>query len=131
MHAITTTVTVSNRTIADLLCCALEGGSHYWIESAKQGKRGQVLVKPWGDEYTPNYIEAPFSGTLDIVISETVEGNDHKVTYTLDATRLKSGLEVMAKDYPHTFADVLTDSMDAETGDVFLQCCLFNKVVFG
>jgi len=125
----TVTITVSDRTIADLLCSAIEGGSNYWIGnmSPRPGKRA---VKPWGDDYTPSYIEAPFSGSLVIMVSDEDDERSNN-TYTLNRARLKQGLQIMAEDYPEAFSEVLADNMDATTGDMFLQCCLFNEVVYG
>ena len=37
----------------------------------------------------------------------------------------------MMTDAPHHYADAVTESGDAVTGDVFLQLCLFGKVIFG
>lgn len=30
-----------------------------------------------------------------------------------------------------SFAEILDDNADANTGDVFLQCCLFGDVIYG
>jgi hypothetical protein len=45
----------------------------------------------------------------------------------LDIKVIKAGLKIMAKKYPRYFADIVNGDADEETGDVFLQCCLFGK----
>jgi len=37
----------------------------------------------------------------------------------------------MASEAPRHFADFIAENDDAETADVFLQCCLFGRIVFG
>lgn len=49
-------------------------------------------------------------------------------TFVLNRGALKKGLEVMAKKYPRHTADFLTGNEDAETGDAFLQCCVFGDI---
>ena len=33
--------------------------------------------------------------------------------------------------YPHHYANAITEDHDAETGDVYLQLCLFGELIFG
>ena len=51
--------------------------------------------------------------------------------FPLNFTTMKQGIQIMADKYPEHFANVINENDDAETGDVFLQCCLFGEVVFG
>lgn len=44
--------------------------------------------------------------------------------------KIKKGLTVMAKKYPEHFADFIKEEYDQTTGDVFLQCCLFNEIIY-
>ena len=37
----------------------------------------------------------------------------------------------MGEHYPWQMENLLQENDDAETSDVFLQCCLFGKVIFG
>jgi hypothetical protein len=37
----------------------------------------------------------------------------------------------MQEQYPRHFSNFISENYDAETGDVFLQCCLLGKVKFG
>lgn len=51
----------------------------------------------------------------------------HKLT----PESIARGLQVMAREYPWHFNHVGTSEEDAETADVFLQCCLFGEIVYG
>jgi hypothetical protein len=37
----------------------------------------------------------------------------------------------MAADYPRHFADLVNENDDADTGDAFVQCCVFGEVIYG
>lgn len=37
----------------------------------------------------------------------------------------------MARDYPKHFADVVNDRGHADTADVFIQCAMFAKAIYG
>lgn len=51
--------------------------------------------------------------------------------WRLDFSAIQNGLDVMARDYRRHFDNFIDESDDGTTADVFLQCCLFGKVVFG
>ena len=56
---------------------------------------------------------------------------EEKRKYRLDAEALHRGLKVMAKHYKSDFADIINETADMNTSDVFLQCALFGKVIYG
>jgi len=37
----------------------------------------------------------------------------------------------MAEKYPRHFANFAQEAEDAETGDVFIQCCVLGEIVYG
>jgi hypothetical protein len=49
----------------------------------------------------------------------------------LDMGTIRHGLQVMANQYPRHWNNFINDNEDADTGDVFLQCCLWGEVVLG
>lgn len=51
--------------------------------------------------------------------------------YILDMQRIKRGLTSMAKKDLQHFTDFINQDYDQTTGDVFLQHCLFGKVIYG
>lgn len=96
--------------IADLLDSASRG-SAYWCKNELG--------------YTSVVNKVFNSDSVEIVDSE----NDNKV-YTLNVQAIKRGLTCMAKKYPSDFADFVKGDYDMNTGDIFLQCCLFNEVIY-
>lgn len=60
------------------------------------------------------------------IVSDSEEEKHH----LLNITKIKKGLTVMAKKYPNDFADFIKSDYDQNTGDIFLQCCLFGEVIY-
>ena len=118
---ITKAVTIQK--VKDLLTTALEGGSNYWYSELEplQTPKGK---KP--SDYEFWHIDIPFEPTGLIGITDA-DGDEHELGFLT----IKRGLETMAAKYPEHWADFLTERDDAITGDVFLQCCLFDDVIYG
>lgn len=110
--------------VEHLLCAAFEGGVNHWAklhedhepDAVKTEYRHQMPL------YAGGWVE------LESVDGEEVGG---ATVWRLDATAVARGLHVFTNEQPRHFANVLLQEDDAETGDVFVQCCLFGKVVFG
>ena len=105
-----------------LLCSAFEGGSNYWYQI-------EDYVYPAGfsaSDFEFPYVELPFKGGK---VKITADGG--KKIYILDRKALDKGWIVFRDECARHYADVMCDSADAITGDVFLQCCLFGKIIFG
>jgi hypothetical protein len=114
-------VKVSEEVISNLFTCAVEGGSDYWCgkirclhEDDKKKSYDQYMVngfKAWMIE--PHYKD--------------------KLIYTCTVDDIKAAVKLMVEKYPEThWLNMMSEtSMDAETGDVFLQLCLFKEVVYG
>ena len=66
-----------------------------------------------------------------IKVEDTEDRNFATTIYTLNVDKIKKGFTVMAKKYPEHFADFLKEDYDQNTGDVFLQCCLFGGMIYG
>lgn len=126
--------------VLGLLCSALEGGSNYWymIERHKLPKgvsSGKDLECESGGGAL-NW-KAPYSVAVTPggeVIFSVIDGDtngDGKKTYRLDRVALKQGLQLMAEKYPKHWYNFIDENGDAETGDVFLQLCLFGSVIYG
>lgn len=109
-------VKVQPHTVYDLL---IDGDWHYWVETVR-----------WRTGYSA-------ADDADI-LTEAAKGEavwfyvDTQLRpFQLDGTKIQRGLELMARDYPHHWHDVVTQNQDAITGDVFLQLCLFGEVRYG
>ncbi len=115
---------IPEKRIADLLCGALEGGSHYWIESFES--KGKATAKPWGEEYTPDYISAPFSEGGKVLIKDF----HTEKTHTLDRAKITKGIKKFSTVETQEFLDFIKEQNDQVTADKFLQYCLFGKILY-
>lgn len=126
-------------TIRGLLCGALEGGSNHWYEIRTRGcdpphdlkdfSHGGKAQDPDNYWHWSQLIPTTEGGWLEITAPGA--GEPYEAPRRLDLQALKIGAQVMASKYPRHFSNILTEDDDAETGDVFLQCCLYGEVVFG
>ena len=118
-----------NLTVAqksNLLCSAFEGGSNYWyfIERMNPPNTPRSAT---GEDTIFKHIDYPLTGGSLVIKAQELDDTER----VLDAAAIKRGVKVMQEQYPQQYADVLTENDDASTGDLFLQCCLFGKAVFG
>lgn len=126
---ITITKEITQEMISDLIITALEGGSNYWYMIEKK-----ITPKDWTWNTMPeiapkHYIgDYPMNTGGGLVISTLEEDEENK---TLNLKSIKQGLEIMAEKYPKHFSDMLEENTDGDTGDVFLQCCLYGDIIYG
>lgn len=160
-NVINCTLSVDVQRLADLLCSALEGGSYgsgYWakLEDKIAPKAWTIDERPvYKTEEEARARENfhyahwyPFNEGGALVFSVISEERDEAKAreeeskrYTLDIFAIRNGLDAWAADamrdegersaHPRYFADFIRDNTDAETGDIFLQYCLFGKVIYG
>ena len=118
------TTTINHERVANLLCSAFEGGSNYWYCDLEEGH------VPDGVTYKFFHMELPLKGG-SVVFDVQGSAKEDDGQLVLDGPAIQRGLQVMAKEYPSHLADVLTENDDSTTGDVFLQCCVFGKLIYG
>lgn len=138
--------TIPDERIYNLLVSALEGGSNYWYmleDRIVPALPYTFTDRLWNDKRAndPAWIhseEIPFNKGGALVFSVQSEERDEDLArkeeaerYTLDREAMARGLALMAEHSPSHFATFLQENDDAETGDVFLQYCLFGEVKFG
>lgn len=127
-------IEVSAETVSNILCNAFEGGSNYWymIEKFIEPKVWTIGEKPEGNKhhYAQDY---PLNegGALIISDARADEPQIKKPFKRLDLAAIEAGMEIMARDFPTHFMNMITENDDAETGDVLLQCCIFGEIVYG
>jgi len=114
-------VEIEDQRIKDLLCSAFEGGSNYWYQIESYINPNNVTV-----EF--RYIDLPFIEGCGIMIADS-EGDME--TKLLNREAMEKGLKIMSEICPLHFKNFMTENDDAETGDVFLQCCLYGYIIFG
>ena len=151
-HVINLMLEMPVERIADLLCCALEGGSNYWyeIDSKAEPKVWTIEERPvsaTADEakekvntHFAHYYPFNEGGAL-LITDARADEPTLKQAVRLDLERIKYGLdrwcfESMLPDeqrtaHPRHLAQFIEGNEDAITGDVFLQYCIFGKVIYG
>jgi len=127
---ITTQVDVPMQRVADLLCCAFEGGSNYWchIKVKKAPEQFTFRYMPDLSDKPTSYTDYPTNRGGYLIVGDVEEEQEDGL---LDLGTIRFGLQTMADRYPRHWQDFIDDNEDAATGDVFLQCCLWGEVVFG
>ena len=113
--------------VKDLLTCAFEGGSNYWIESAI--RRGEATDR----KQAPFLCDAPFVKDGYLQVKEDGAEAKHGMGgwFNINPETIKTGLAVFAQKYPKDFADFVNENDDAGTGDTFLQCVCFGEAIYG
>jgi hypothetical protein len=115
--------------IRDQFTGSFSGGSNYWLQAAKLMKADNVPSgRPWYS--CPEVFEGAFAIELGFDNPNEYEGMGNGRKTITDADVPKA-FEVMRRDHPKAFAAMMNGTGDADTADVFLQCCLFGKVVYG
>ena len=112
--------------IADLLCCGFEGGVNYWCQIVGFKEPDKVERQAYPDRLY-KHLDYPMNPGGQVIIKAC----DEKTRRVLDLAAIDRGLQVMANKYPRHFANWLAENDDAETGDVFIQCCVLGEVVYG
>ena len=114
---------ITNQMVANLLITAREGGSNYWIEGYTCDAPEQEFTPIDGELY--RFADYPLNGGVI-----HIQHNDGDIV-DLTKESLQTGLQIMADKYPHHFKDLVEDNMDADTADAYLQCCLFDGLLYG
>ena len=126
---ITAPIEIDEKHIASLLCSAFEGGSNYWYRIERFIAPPAVTVRYADEGRVYRHIDYPLNvgGALEIANTE----DPSLGVRTLDRSAIEQGLILMGREYPQHMADFLQENDDATTGDVFLQCCLYGRILLG
>lgn len=116
------------RRIQDLICSALEGGSNYWYTITEFNEPDEFPNR-FDLNRVFKHVEYPTNPGGSLVIRDKEDDSRPDLVLNLDS--IARGINVMAEKHPRHFAVFLSENDDAETGDVFLQCCLFGELVYG
>jgi hypothetical protein len=119
----------STEQLAELMITAIESGDP--VTTAVRG--GWCSAINWhgpGPRPRGNWYAEPKTYEGDFVL-EVIEVDDettgHETKHLITMPKIEKGLAAMAKKYPHVFADIINDNMDAATADLFLQCVVFGE----
>jgi hypothetical protein len=126
--------------VYDMLVDALEGGSNYWYMIQKEIEPPlpyNFTDSIWNEDRKRdcNFIhtcEIPFNvGGALLIDDERADEPTLAKPVHLNLRRIKRGLAIMAKNHTSHYANWLNEEDDADTADVFLQCCIFGDVIYG
>lgn len=108
---ISTSYTIPSRELESLLDSAGRGAS-YWCENELQYESEITKIMRGGSSHMMDFESEP------------------QKSYELTLEMIETGLGLMAQKSPQDFADILTGDADNNTGDVFLQFCIFGEIVY-
>jgi hypothetical protein len=140
-NSISVTSDIKLSRVAGLLCSAFEGGSNYWyrIEDFKE-PANPVSHFEDGDNTVYRHIDYPLCPDGAVIVAdlldriedeENEDGTAKYRTYVLDFEAVQRGLSLMPTKAAYQWGRFLSEDDDADTGDAFLQCCLFGEVRYG
>lgn len=114
----------------DMLCGALEGGSNYWYVLSEEA----VAII---EKHAPRTKDSTFVDRMWIALKAGAEipvndaENEDEVLGKISLASIEIGEQSMADDYMHHFADILDETDDGTTADVWFQLAVMNDVVYG
>lgn len=145
--------TISLEKVSNLIISALEGGSNYWYMIQKEIKpvtKERIYLDSIWDEQrkkNPNWlssVEIVFNGGALMIDDSMADDPELKEPIRFDLECIQKGLEVWQADVqsggtlhgsesadPSHWADFIGGNDDQTTADVFLQYCIFGKVIYG
>ena len=124
-------IEVPDQTIYDELCNAHDHAISYWCVHAKIVKppKGSPPIIPQESQL---YEFADYPMNDGAVLFRAANHKPPVGRYwRMDKAAIQRGLAVMATKYGKHFGDMMAQTGDATTSDVFVQCCLFGEIVFG
>lgn len=107
---------VGYQSIADILLSGVEGCS-YWGDA-------RVLA------YERN-VMAILGDSKKMLTVYDHEAEEKPVKHSLTLGKVKKGLQILAKKYPHHWAAILEENTDMYTADAIVQCALFGDIIYG
>ncbi len=127
--AVPVTISVSPYTIANEFVSAIEGGSTYWLRGVRLvASDHSPKATPWYDDRLLYVGDFQIEATYDDPAKEEGNGQGVKVITKQD---LDKGLALMASKHARHFGDLVSETGDAITADVLMQCIVLGDVIYG
>ena len=122
------TINITKEQRENLLCSAIEGGSNYWYYF--NTKSCQAI-----DNIAPKDGKTPFVDRLYTALEKglTVAVQDCDTMKTIGQLSIESiekGEQLMADKYADDFADIVADTDDANTADIWFQLAVIGRVEY-
>ena len=109
--------------IANLLVSAFEGGSNYWYMIEDHNKKEIPEC-----EFLSELLS--YEGGKILISDGEGQLDEPKWIHHVDTSKAWYTFTHDQK-YARHYANLLSENDDAETGDVFLQLCVFGEVIYG
>jgi hypothetical protein len=120
-----------DKIITQLLVSAFNGGSSYWLHSTEMFVPRRIAPGTEEDQkITRETLPLIEGGIVFVTLMEEARKGEG-ARYNLKRLDIWNGLGVMSRECPRQFGYALSGRGDADTADLFLQCCLFGEVIFG
>ena len=116
---------LNNVEIEDLLITALEGGSNYWYAF------DNLNIPYQSDNMAASEIIFRSLGSgATYLIYDVNEDQDEEPLGSLDMENIAKANEIMIEYYPKDYQNILDESWDAETSDIWFQLVVMGEVMF-
>lgn len=119
---------ITKERIIDLFVTALEGGSNYWYD---------IQNVPKDVQYNVEYNDISIAEAIaDYVLNggyiqfNDIENEDEVLGY-VDMDKLLDAINLLKKDYPDVYDNIVMEYDDANDADIFLQLAVMGEVQFG
>ena len=125
---VTVTRTISNERISDVIVNGIETGTSYWCNAVRaEDEKGNPIK--WQQMCSNDNL----IGRGKIIF--TVDDYENPKEFTLDLTgnhHVQQALQLMTSpEIPSRHLEnIINGDDDAETGDVFIQICLFAEIIY-
>lgn len=130
------TTNIDTNKLVSVISTAFDGGISYWCSKADLTWPSGLKISDIDWLEDPSFWEsvskiylAPFVDGGCVTLEESDDDETH--SHVLDIAAIKRGVNAMSSQYPRQWANIITDDYDAEDGDIFVQCCIFGKAVYG
>lgn len=128
MFEVTTKVQIQPQDIAYLLTTFVELGYSPWC--GKFTTNSLAFKGNWWYADGAYLDSADFSAQITFDDPNTSDDGDFSASRNINRADLQRGLEVMAEKYRSHFNDLVSDSADANTADIFMQCVVFGEEIY-
>lgn len=130
-------VDMSNATLSltDLLSTMFYGNTNFSVSGIvlDNERDHKVIIKKLGDKLGEDFcIEDLWAAVIENGGYLVVIDEDDEEKWKLDKAALDNGAKLVTNEkYDWILKDFLSDSLDLESADAFLQLCIMNDIVFG
>lgn len=110
-----------------IIAGALEGGSNYWYSLGEGIPPRDENQTPLSTRIAHHLFNDP---TYKIQIMDAEDEEGEPLGYVTQESMLNA-FQIISKQYPWHYNNLISENDDAETADVFFQVATMGEIVFG